>query len=505
MLEERKFCFLNQVAEINGGIDWNAPRHSRLWLYNLHYFGDLVARDAVLRREWHERLIKRWIADNLPGRGAGWEPYPTSLRIVNWIKWALAGNVLDEQTNQSLALQAEWLSRHIEWHLLANHVLANAKALVFAGLFFRGPEASRWLKKGLRILEQQIGMQILDDGGHCELSPMYHALILEDLLDLVNLAKTYGELETESRVWAEYALAMLEWLRAMTHPDGEISFFNDAAFGIAASEDALRKYAERVGIEARSGPLSIAHLVDTGYLRVECEPWTILIDVGNVGPDYQPGHAHADSLCFELSAYGKRLFVNGGTSTYQEGRERQRQRGTASHNTVTVDGMDSSEVWAAFRVGRRARVRAVSLRTEADSVVIEAEHDGYRRQRTGGPLHRRNWRVANHVMQITDTLIGRYGVAESRLLLHPEARIEKRERTAVELSLGGLRVTLSIQGAELVVKPASWCPEFGKCVESTELSMNFLESTMVVTIRSGEDLPGRWPATVAGCDWLGRG
>ena len=31
-----------------------------------------------------------------------------------------------------------------------------------------------------------------------------------------------------------YAASMLGWLATMTHPDGQIAFFNDAAFGIAA-------------------------------------------------------------------------------------------------------------------------------------------------------------------------------------------------------------------------------------------------------------------------------
>ena len=82
-----------------------------------------------------------------------------------------------------------------------------------------------------------------------------------------------------------------------------------------------------------------------------------LLDVAPVGPDYLPGHAHADTLSFELSLFGQRVLVNSGTSQYEAGPERSRQRGTAAHNTVIVDGHDSSEVWAGFRVARRASSR----------------------------------------------------------------------------------------------------------------------------------------------------
>jgi hypothetical protein len=70
-------------------------RREKLWLYNLHYFDDLNGVAAAERTAWHRALLARWVAENPPGVGNGWEPYPSSLRIVNWIKWWLAGNVLE--------------------------------------------------------------------------------------------------------------------------------------------------------------------------------------------------------------------------------------------------------------------------------------------------------------------------------------------------------------------------------------------------------------------------
>jgi uncharacterized heparinase superfamily protein len=94
---------------------------------------------------------------------------------------------------ESLAVQARWLRRHIEWHLLGNHLFVNAKALVFAGLFFAGDEAAEWLAQGSeRFWVREVPEQVLPDGGHFELSPMYHAIILEDVLDLLNAAHVPG-------------------------------------------------------------------------------------------------------------------------------------------------------------------------------------------------------------------------------------------------------------------------------------------------------------------------
>ena len=224
----------------------------------------LNAMESPGRAEWHQALIADWITENAPGTGTGWEPYPCSLRIVNWVKWTLAGNPLSEAAHQSLAIQTRWLTRRMEWHLLGNHLFANAKALVFAGLYFDGREAARWLDAGSRILAREMPEQILPDGGQFELSPMYHALALEDLLDLVNIARAFGRNDL-AREWGIPVAAMLDWLGKMTHPDGGIAFFNDAAFGIAPDTRQLFDYAKRLGFASPAKPKALCHLAESGY------------------------------------------------------------------------------------------------------------------------------------------------------------------------------------------------------------------------------------------------
>ena len=163
--------------------DWNNRQWDKLWLYNFHYFDDLTAVDAEQRIEWHQSIIQRWIDENSIGTGNGWEPYPSSLRIVNWIKWGLAGKKLgyelkDEWLN-SLTIQVRFLSKNLETHILGNHLFANAKALLFGGLFFDGTEADGWYQKGLEIVERELLEQVLEDGGHFELSTMYHIIFLK--------------------------------------------------------------------------------------------------------------------------------------------------------------------------------------------------------------------------------------------------------------------------------------------------------------------------------------
>jgi uncharacterized heparinase superfamily protein len=482
------FSFLNITAALSGPAGWNDPARDKLWLYNLHYFDDLNAEGAAERTSWHRALIGRWIAENPMGHGNGWEPYPASLRIVNWIKWTLSGHpgagdvqqgplagdaVAQSAFLHSLTLQVRWLEQRLEWHLLGNHLLANAKALVFAGAFFEGAEADRWLCRGLAMYARELPEQILDDGGHFERSPMYHAIILEDLLDLLNLAYCFKGLfpHGQTAQWQAYAARMRSWLAAMSHPDGRIAFFNDAAFGIAAEPTALEAYAARLGLPASDKPvagcgLAIERLTASGYFRLSNGPMTAILDCAPIGPDYLPGHAHADTLSFELSLGAERVAVNGGTSVYGTGAERQRQRGTAAHSTVEVDGEDSSEVWAGFRVARRARPRDVRVEEAHDAIEVSACHDGYTRL-AGRPVHRRRWRLEQSRLLIADRIEGRCGTALSRLHLQPG--------TAVEIAADGLGGAFATSAGRLIdftctspahLEPSTWHPEFGLTIPS---------------------------------------
>ena len=228
-----RFRFLNQEREIRS---WDDHSASNLWLYNLHYFEHVDSQ-----------LVDRWIAENPVGESMGWDPYPTSLRIANWCKWILGGASPGSHVCESICVQAAWLERRLERHLLANHLLANAKALLFAGCLFRGDMADRWFATGLRVLQQELPRQILADGAHTERSPMYHSIVLEDLLDLSNLRQTF---DCRLPDLSGYTGRMLGWLDRMTHPDGGISFFNDAALGVASTRDLLESYARRMGVPA---------------------------------------------------------------------------------------------------------------------------------------------------------------------------------------------------------------------------------------------------------------
>jgi uncharacterized heparinase superfamily protein len=383
----------------------------------------------------------------------------------------------------SLAVQARWLRQRLEWHLGGNHFFANAKALVFAGVFFQGQEAAGWLKLGLRLLEREIAEQILPDGGHFERSPMYHAIVLGDLLDVCNILGAGGL--QHPRAWAACAARMGAWLATMTHPDGEIAFFNDAALGIAATPAALAEYTAHVLGGVPGAAAGTRLLPESGYARLESGRAVLLADCGAIGPDHLPAHAHADTLSFELSLGRERVLVNSGASVYAPGPERQRQRGTAAHNTLVVDGQDSSEVWHGFRVARRARPLDVVLDESDAGVALQAGHDGYRRL-PGRNIHRRRWILGERCLTVEDTVSGAHRSAIAHFHLHADVVVERLDPgagTAVTSTPGGVRMRWKfLRGAAAELHDSTWHPRFGCTVLSRCLQVAAVDGRLTSEI-----------------------
>ena len=519
MVGPSRFLFLNEERELEDH-GWDDSRIALLWRYNLHYFDDLCAQGAAARTDWHRALIARWVRENPPPRcKTAWAPYPTSIRIVNWIKWLLAGNEPVSGMVESLAVQARWLEQRLERHLMGNHLFINAKALVFAGCFFDGPEAARWRATGLAILREEIFEQILPDGAQFERSPMYHALAVEDMLDLVNIARAYpsGISVADARMIEERIPLMRRYLAAMCHPDGEVSFFNDSAIGIAPSPAELHRYAERLSFAPEADvvgsiQLGVTHFVDAGYIRVALGRMVAMLDVGPVGPDYLPGHAHADTLSMELSLDGRRLIVNSGTGEYGTGPERQRQRGTPAHSTLSIDGADSSEVWAGFRCARRAKPFDLRIVDEGSRVEVTCSHDGYRRL-PGAPVHTRTWVFDQAGVTIRDGVRGSSAVPHLAVAhFHTPATATLVDRTTVTLGPASLAPTfssdpsgrglfhatsrseasesdanpgtarLSCSGASFNLEPTTFHPEFGLVRYQTKVVALLEDRSSIVRI-----------------------
>ena len=453
--------FLNYTKRLDLPHDWNDETHSKLWVYNLHYFEDLIAVNAAAKYDFHISLIDNWAAANPAGFGNGWEPYPISLRLPNILKAWQAGLPLERRHFESLYTQASYLSNDLERHLLGNHYFVNLKALLFAGLIF---ENQRWLDISVNGLLEELREQILDDGANFELTPMYHSLILVDVLDMYNLCKAYPIPRLRKLVKSLEVIIpkMLRFLSLMAHNDGGVSFFNDSADGVAPRKTRIEAYAAKLGFDVcQFDPIKF-QAVDSdasGYMIASASGAKLIFDAANIGPDYIPGHAHADSLSFELSIGDERVFVNTGTSQYGLGDQRLRERGTAAHNTVEVDGKDSSQVWSGFRVAKRARVIERTAESDEERVTLSASHNGYETI-YGGPIHTRSLSLTGDSLGVVDKLSGNFDSALARFYFHPNLTVGL-EHNVLSVSGVGFDMTADLTALSASLLPSTWHPEFG--------------------------------------------
>ncbi len=460
--------------EVGWPPNWEAAHASRLWRYHLHYLEPLWTLAFTEAAE----LARHWIRAHRLGRNrTGWDPYPTSLRMVNLCgvffgehrERSLAATELRDELWASLYLQAEWLRRHLETHLLGNHLLENAIALTAAGSCFAGPDASRWRQTGLRLLRQQLSEQILSDGGHCERSPMYQTRIAWALAFLANTGDP--EVARPVRPALERCLGAL---RLLCHPDGRIALFNDAALNMTNPAAEVLDYAARqLGTDDSAPAAGSFSLPRTGYHGAATSRGDyLLVDAGPIGPDYQPGHGHADLFSFELSLAGRRVVVDSGNFDYEPSERRAYCRSTRAHSTVEIDGQDQCELWAVFRVGRRAVPRDVALRTGEHGFTLSAWHDGYEHL-PGAPRHRRelSWHDAG-IVAVRDTVrSGRPVTAVSRLHFHPDCRIVTAgDRRAVLRTADGAVTVLFAGAGRLQAERGLYCPRFGEARERDVLA-----------------------------------
>lgn len=460
MSNPTRFRFLNREDEVRTAADWDRADREALWTYNLHYFDDLNARNAGERSEWHRSLLARWIAENPVGRGRGWDPFPTSLRLVNWIKWLWRGNAPVDGMIQSMAVQARWLERRIEYHLLGNHVLADAKGLLFAGLAFGGAEGERWLRKGCRLLCEQVAEQFLPDGGHFELSPMYHALLIEDLLDVINAGRgTLGEAVLEKL--GDYAARALGWLETLADEQGRLPLLNDATGGVSATLCELRDYAAQIRIRPDTSNLRSVQFAHgwtgrccSGYWVLTNGLFRLWFDAAPLGPDYQPGHAHGDMLSVLLNYSGEQVLTDTGVSTYERGKQRDHERSVAAHNTVRIDGLDQAEFWGAFRVARRGHPRGFRLLEDG----IECGHDGFDVQRRG-LFHTRRLELRSDGFAVRD-MVNAPGEHSFEAFWHFAPGLKLERLGATQFSIAG-KLKIKVDGGECGVSQSCYCPEYG--------------------------------------------
>jgi uncharacterized heparinase superfamily protein len=408
--ENSTFEFLNEEHTFQNNINWNFQKYGKLWNYNLQYFNFLHQQNVSNHQK------ECWLHDIAEWMYSGkliLEPYPVSLRVINTIRYLSSSQVRDKTIIETLYAQLNYLYHNPEYHLLGNHLLENAFALLMGAQVF---DKKSWSIKAKKILTQELEEQILEDGGHFEQSVMYHQVITFRMLELIDWYRNIYDADAGFLELIEtVTVKMLNWLKTMSFENDSIPHFNDSANDVTFTPNEIFTFAALLKLPA---PKFIS-LKDSGYRRFSNNKYECIVDAGNITAMYQPGHSHADALSFVVNYNNEPVIVDTGTSTYEAGERRNLERSTAAHNTVAINNSSQSEAWGSFRIGRRASVKIIN----ETSSLLEATHNGYKQF---DAIHQRSFYFSETSIKILDIINGsKNSGAIFYLHFHPERIVEK--------------------------------------------------------------------------------
>jgi hypothetical protein len=396
-----------------------AGDHKWVWEINRHqHLATLAQAWAIDPQPVYARTIETqlesWLEQNPPLSGINWtSALEVAFRALSWVwiwHWAgaalpapLAARLLTALYHHGLYLEAN-LSIYFSPN---THLLGEALALDTLGRLFPSfPEAARWKDTGSRELAMALERQVAADGSHFEQSSYYHIYAL-DMFLLHRVMAGPGTAAEEEKL-----ARMADFLMALLGDEGRIPLLGDddggrlfspfgardtfgrgtlAVYGVlaggpapagvsareAAAEMAVWWLGERVEpwlATARNGPPRHSRLfANTGLAIAEAPGTQILADGGPMGPG-SAGHSHADALQILIRRGGRDLLIDPGTATYMaDPVRRDRFRGTAVHNTVTVGGQDQATQMGPFRWASPPEVHLRNWNAGENEDVWDAE------------------------------------------------------------------------------------------------------------------------------------
>lgn len=360
-----RFTLLGKTVDFGsiGAIDWDhkLPEEADHNLWRMKLTQTEIVHSLLASGEPERQQIAVQLLDGIDRHRSftsaaafktAWAPYGVSHRLLAMLSGlALAPRVTGEAhaaIGRFARLDAAFLWQNIEHDLRNNHTERNLAAVCLYHIAADAiaPGQARSLDRDIAAL---VEATVLPDGTQIERSAMYQGLTVMSLRIFAAtpfLSASTRALAAERGGAAEAAWAFL------THEDGDIALFNDAWVGEMPSP------AEILGGVPATVP---AALPDGGYFRVGSGGVRALMDAGEIGPRWNPGHGHADFLALEVDVDGRRFLVDPGTSQYSTGERRSFERAAASHNGPRYAGTEPVEYSGCFKVGRLAAARPIDV------------------------------------------------------------------------------------------------------------------------------------------------
>ncbi|MDQ3140787.1 MAG: heparinase II/III family protein [Bacteroidota bacterium] len=385
--DDGTFTILNKSKQFSAKVDWNYMGLGKLWNFKLQYL-DYLWNNAVSDEQ--RTFILNDISNEIKSNKLKLEAFPVSQRIIQYA-FLLHYVKLDRELERVFKCQLGYLDHNCEYHLQANHLLENYIALYLGSLYL---DENTFHKKYFYRLSKELNIQIALDGAHYEGSIMYHSQILYKLLLLINILRTNQLYPEEMEAISTFVSKMFAWYQHITKNGLLNPILGDTAKSGSIPFEIIQAEWKKFDF-----PDQACHDGKGNYFLMEQNDMSIIFNIGDVYPAHQPGHQHADLLHFVFYKNGNCIFADTGISTYENTERRRYERSTAAHNTVCINGKNQSEVWAAFRMGKRAKIVKIEFGENEMKAEIQFGTNQHH-------IHKRRCYISEGLLEIQDEVIG---------------------------------------------------------------------------------------------------
>ncbi len=389
------FIYAGQNLDVGRqGDPWPLPAPSEkfaFWLHSFDWLWDLSIRGEKGASLKARTLIDQWITIYGNWNAYSWENDILANRLYAWLcNWSssLSQDRIEHTGHarrQSTMRQVKKLRQTFKQTPDGVPKLKAATVIALAGLFH--PEkAYDYLNRGLDLLDEQIHLQILPDGGHVSRCPEQ---CVEALAILTALDQALEQRGAEGSPSINRALERLRHVVPFFQmPDKGLTGFNGGGRGDINYIDQLLRF-------SKTSASPFTYCPHTGYQRIHQNGTVILIDTGETSPFPFDQEAHLAPLSIEVATQAGRLIVNCGWNDEQAVSWRPAMRVTAAHSTLCLN---NSTTGSLVKTGLKAKLFPmhieqgvekvdVSRREQSEGVWLEMSHNGY--LPTTGLVHRR--------------------------------------------------------------------------------------------------------------------
>lgn len=360
-------------------VDWHhqvqEETNFHLWrqkLNHLGFIGAMLGQGKKYHKSIEALLDSFGCYADFSNRGyftSVWFTYSASHRVLALLsglysshKRGPISDTLFSKLEKRIRFDVAFVIANIEHELKNNHVERNLAALcLYFSCVSKVPDGLQ--KKIDFCVFRYLNENILADGMMIERSAMYQGLTVLSLR--IFMESDFLERRTRAFAGSLYHRALKAWW-VLTHPDGEISLFNDSWYGEVPRTALVEKEVSLLPLEVLSS---------AGYARIRKGHIFLIFDAGAIGPEWNPGHGHSDFLAVEIDVAGSRFIVDPGTSEYSHGPQRQRQRAANQHNGPSIKGRDFVEYMDCFKVGKYVDASLSSISSGASGFKLTGALD----------------------------------------------------------------------------------------------------------------------------------